>query len=39
MKFTLKGEVLLSKDADKALDDIAGFVKQANNDIFRRGVT
>ncbi|MBI4814276.1 MAG: serine--tRNA ligase [Methanobacterium sp.] len=38
MKFTLEGEVLLSKDADEALDDIASFIQQANNDLFLKGV-
>ncbi|HHY00296.1 MAG TPA: serine--tRNA ligase [Methanothermobacter sp.] len=39
MKFTLEGEVLFSKDADKALDEITGFVEQANNDLFQKGVS
>ncbi|BDZ69627.1 serine--tRNA ligase [Methanobacterium petrolearium] len=38
MKFTLEGEILLSKDADDALDDIAGFVEEANNELFLKGI-
>ncbi|NYB51565.1 MAG: serine--tRNA ligase [Methanobacteriaceae archaeon] len=38
MKFTLEGEVLLSKEADEALDDIAGFVEEANQELFLKGV-
>ncbi len=39
MKFILEGEVVLSKEADEALEDITGFVEHANNDIFQKGVS
>ncbi len=39
MKFTLEGEVLFSKEADEALEDIKSFIEQANDDIFQKGVS
>lgn len=39
MKFTLKAEILFSKDADEASEDIKDFVEQANKDIFQKGVS
>lgn len=38
MKFILEGEVLLSKEADEALDDVESFVEEANQEIFLKGI-
>lgn len=38
MKFTLEGEVLLSKEADEALDDVTSFIEEANNELFLKGI-
>jgi len=38
MKFTLEGDVILSKEAAKAKDDIQNFIKEANKEIFLKGV-
>ncbi|BDZ66797.1 serine--tRNA ligase [Methanobacterium ferruginis] len=38
MKFTLEGEVLFSREADKALDDIANFIEEANQELFLKGI-
>jgi seryl-tRNA synthetase len=36
MKFTLEGEVLFSREADEALDDIANFIEEAIRNCFLR---
>jgi seryl-tRNA synthetase len=38
MKFTLKGEIIFSKDVEEARNDIEEFIKQANDEIFPKGV-
>ncbi len=38
MKFTLKGEITFSKEADEARKDIETFIEEANNEIFLKGV-
>ena len=38
MKFTLKGEIVFSKDAEDARKDIGEFINHANNEIFLKGV-
>lgn len=38
MKFTLDGEIIFSKDAEEAFDDIEKFIEQANSDIFLKGI-
>jgi seryl-tRNA synthetase len=38
MKFTLDGDVILSKEASEAYDDIQNFVEEANQEIFQKGV-
>ena len=38
MKFTLEGEIIFSKDAEEAREDIENFIKEANDEIFPRGV-
>ncbi len=38
MKFTLKGEILFSKEANEALEDITEFIEEANQDLFLKGV-
>jgi hypothetical protein len=39
MKFKLEGEVLLSKDADEALDDITNLLKKQTTNYFLRNTT
>ncbi len=38
MKFTLEGEIIFSKDAEEAYEDIKEFIKEANDEIFMKGV-
>jgi seryl-tRNA synthetase len=38
MKFTLKGEIVFSKEADEATEEIKSFIEDANNEIFQKGV-
>ena len=38
MKFTLEGEVIFSKEASEAHDDIQNFIEEANQKIFQKGV-
>ena len=38
MRFTLKGEILFSKDAEEARKDLGEFIKHANDEIFTKGV-
>ncbi|WP_431062237.1 hypothetical protein [Methanobacterium sp.] len=38
MKFTLKGEITFSKEADNAQEDVKKFIEEANNELFLKGV-
>lgn len=38
MKFTMKGKIIFSKDAEKAREDIEQFIKQANAELFLKGI-
>lgn len=38
MKFTLEGEIIFSKDAEEARKDVEDFLKQANQDLFLKGI-
>lgn len=38
MKFTLKGEITFSKEADNAQEDVKKFIDEANNELFLKGV-
>jgi seryl-tRNA synthetase len=38
MKFELQGEIIFSKDAEEAAKDIEEFIKQANQDLFLKGI-
>jgi seryl-tRNA synthetase len=38
MKFILQGEIILSKDAMEAYDDVEKFIKEANRDLFLKGI-
>jgi seryl-tRNA synthetase len=38
MKFTLEGEIIFSKDAEEARKDVENFLKQANQDLFLKGI-
>ena len=38
MKFTLEGDLILSKEASEAHDDIQNFIEEANQEIFQKGV-
>ncbi len=38
MKFTLEGEIIFSKDAEEAQKDVEDFLKQANKELFLKGI-
>jgi len=38
MNFTLQGEIVFSKDAEKAQKDIEGFIEEANQELFLKGI-
>ena len=38
MRFTLEGEIIFSKNVEKALKDIEDFIKQSNQELFLKGV-
>jgi len=38
MNFTLEGEIIFSKNAEEAHDDIEKFIEHANSDIFLKGI-
>lgn len=38
MKFTLQGKILFSKEADEAQEEVEEFIKQANQELFLKGI-
>jgi seryl-tRNA synthetase len=38
MKFTLEGEIILSKNAEQARKDVGDLIKQANQELFLKGI-
>ncbi len=38
MRFTLEGEIIFSKNAEKALNDIEDFIRKSNQELFLKGV-